>query len=67
MEGGAPSTMNMEKYMTAGNFQSPMSKKVGRMGGVPTPLAGVTNIPSPNRWGLVLNNFSVSILRKFDL
>lgn len=29
-------------------YQSPMSKKVGKMGGVPTPLAGV--VQSPNRF-----------------
>ena len=31
----------------AGGYQSPLSKKVGKMGGIPTPLAGV--VQSPNR------------------
>jgi len=32
----------------AGGYQSPLSKKVGKMGGIPTPLAGV--VQSPNRF-----------------
>jgi hypothetical protein len=35
------------------NFQSPaISKKVSRMGGIATPLAGISTIQSPLRYGL---------------
>ena len=46
---GSPHPGQREVSVTDGNYQSPMAKKVGKMGGIPTPLAGVSNVPSPNR------------------
>ena len=44
---GSPHGVQPDVTDGGASYQSPMSKKVGKMGGIPTPLAGV--VQSPNR------------------